>query len=70
MLLKITDSLSINPSLVASLEFDRTNYMNCGGTTDLVITMASGAKHRVSHGYGVSVYEVERAIKEALVGPL
>lgn len=61
--------LSINPAHVASMRWERRDYMNCSPVHWLVIRMADGKEHRIEHAprfHGADAYEIERKIIEAL----
>lgn len=66
-LLSLTPDLAVNPALVASVSWDRSDYR----PSALVITMQDGATHRVDHlpnNYGADGYEVERKLVAAANG--
>jgi len=71
-MIRVTSDLSINPAFVSHMAWDRRHYMNGPGDSVLVITMADGTAHRVTHQPwmldGTDGYDVERRILEAVDG--
>ncbi len=65
MMLKITDDLTINPAMVASLETTQYHYVNGPGDASLIITMENGTRHVVKHGWGINIYEIQKKIEAA-----
>lgn len=63
-MIKLTESISINPLLVVDMFIDTRHYMN-GSTTHLEITMTNGTRHRIEHGWGVNVFAVKDQIERA-----
>jgi hypothetical protein len=61
-MIRVTDNLSINPSLIADIELDNRHYMN-GSDCFLVITMDDGRRHRIQHGWGTDIFEIKRRLE-------
>jgi hypothetical protein len=61
--------LSIAANQVEAMHWERRDYMNGSGPSFLIVTMISGAEHRIEHcpQYldGTDAYAVEREIHEA-----
>lgn len=69
MLVRVTRDLAVNPEHVSSLVWDRRHYSYGPSDTKLVIRMADGCEHTVTHEPhlldGTDAYEVERKIMAA-----
>lgn len=63
-MIQVSNELSINPAMVASVELDNRHYMN-GSDVYLVIHMDDGKTHRLRHGYGVDVFKIKSKIEGA-----
>jgi len=65
--IKLTERISINPSLVAEVSVDTRHYMN-GSETSLRVRMADGTTYRVEHGWGTDVFALKDQIDRAAQG--
>lgn len=66
-MIKLTERISINPSLVAEASIDTRHYMN-GSETLLRVRMADGTIYRVEHGWGIDVFALKDQIERAVQG--
>lgn len=68
-IVRITRDLSINKNEIASIEWDRRDYVNGPGSTYLIITMNHGGKHRIEHAPWVldpvDCYKIEEKLRDA-----
>lgn len=63
MMLKLTDNLTVNTSLIASVETSHRHYANGPGDATLIVTMDDGRQHRITHGYSVDIYALKNKIE-------
>jgi hypothetical protein len=63
MMVKLTDDLTINAALVASVELSQHHYMNGPGDAKLIVTMDDGRQHSITHGYGINIYDIKKRIE-------
>lgn len=61
MLICLTSSLFVDPDRIVSLRKEHRDYMN-GSDNFLIVEMADGKTHRLQHGYGIDVFDLEKKI--------